>query len=1068
MAVRALAPQTIGETARRHLLTQLQNHYRDYTVSIRRGHFDPKTGLVFEDLRIWDNGARSGRLREMVRIDRITLVSDVHPERLLDKQNPLETQKILLDGVHANVWLDEGGTISLTRLMPMPSFGPCVPRLEMRRIAVRLFGDDPRQRPVDATLSECMIDKVADADGNARERIQVRGSTDFADDVFVVIDRTPQVTDVRCAVKRAFLSRDLLDRLPSAWGEQAKQAQDLQFNCDAQLAFFQRQGHQPNYRIKVNVHDGRFMHTALPQPINELRGIVIVDPSGITVESSQGMLGDSVVRSTGKLHGLKWPCRTELSVSARGLLLNNRLAASLPMTMQRSWNRFEPYGRVDVDAKLTCEQGHWTTNGTMDCKGVDVRYEKVPYPIENLVGRVVVQDNLATAELISGRIGGNRIQCAFRLPTKPGVTLEKSFVMASDGPIPIDNTLLASLSPRGGGTTPLETFVRSLQPRGSIQLTSAVLTTDIHGRPSRKVEMKVMDGHLRYDKFKYPLYNIAGDIRVIDDVVTISGFRGTNADSGVIRCDGAFRMAASRPVVVNGRVTSEEKSSSELALKFHAADLRMDDSLRSSLPDTAQTTWDAISPSGVLDDLTVTMRQQGAGTPLDLDITAQEFDSDQVTNRSLSLRPVALPYRIDVTEGKVHYDGKRVLIESIRGRHDASTLSADGQCVQSKSGRWELSLNVHSGSRLHTDAELIAALPGSMREAMRRLQLRGPISIRGRTRLAMPDQRYPMPAIQWDLGLQLEGNRIGDVGPVHSLRGEIRVKGVRDEVGIRAVGDVALDSMHFYDLQITGIRGPFAIKDDQLLLGQQAIDSSVQPVSRELDQAIDNIRPAGVPNSIQAGSVPASAISGSIFDGVLETNGIVTLSSGQFDVGMSIQDGKVPILLADFGQGDNELRGSFRAQAQLQGNLGRPELLKGSGTARLRDANLYKLPFIVQLLNLLRVTPTEDVAFTDGEVDYSIFGEILTFNDLQIWGDLVALNGGGTMNRRRELDLTFNSRVSPQNTFTKIIRPLQSQRYTLWTIDVRGTLQNPTIERRALEGVGETIGALFSGQGGNE
>lgn len=1056
MAVRALAPQTIGETVRRHLLTQLQEHYRDYTVSIRRGHFDPNVGMVFEDLRVWDNGGGASRPREMIRIDRITLVSDIHPERLLEKQNPLETQKILLDGVHANVWLEDGETISLTRLMPLPTFGPCVPKMEMHRVSVRLYGDNPRERPVDATLSKCTIDKTVSSDGSIREQMVLKGSTDFADDVLVVIDRTPTTMDVRGRIKRAFLSRDLLDRLPDAWTKPVQQAQQLQFNCDGEFAFFQRTGFPANYRIKVNVHDGRFMHVALPQPITELRGIVIGDPKGVTIESSQGMLGDAVVRGSGKIHGLRWPCNADLNVSTRGLLLDNRLAASLPLSMQRSWNRLEPYGRVDADAEFSFRKGSWSTTATIDCKGIDVRYEKFPYPIQNLVGKVAVKDNIATSQSISGRMGGNRIQCAFRLPTKPGVTLEKSFVMASDGPIPIDQTLLESLSPRGGAPTPLEGFVRSLQPRGSVQLLSAELTTDASGRRSRKVDLKVLDGHLRYDKFKYPLYNINGGIRVEDDLVTISGFRGTNADSGTILCNGLYRMAVEQTGVKDGQVVSLGKTNSELGLRFSAADLRMGDSLRSSLPSSAQTTWDAISPSGVLDELNVVIRQRGAGTPLALDITARQRDTDQVTNRSLSLRPVSLPYRIDVTEGKVHFDGSRVLIESIRGRHDASTLAADGQCVKGSTGRWELSLNIHSGSRLHPDAELIAALPGSTREAMRRLQLRGPVSIRGRSRLVLPDERHPLPAIQWDLGLQLEGNRIADVGPVHSLRGEIHVKGVRDEFGIRAVGDVLLDSMHFYDLQITGIRGPFSINNDQLLLGKQAIDPSAQPMSREID-----------PIAAQASANPSSqqnpvSIQGRLFDGTLDMDGVVTLSSGRFDVQFAMTDGKVPTLLADFGQADNELKGTVNGLARIQGNLGRTEFLRGGGSARLSDANLYKLPLIVQLLNLLRITPTEDVAFTDGEVDFSLDGEAITFNDLQIWGDLVALDGGGTMNRRRELDLTFNSRVSPQNTFTKIVRPLQSQRYTLLTIDVRGPLHDPTIERRALDGVGETIGYWFS------
>jgi hypothetical protein len=363
--------------------------------------------------------------------------------------------------------------------------------------------------------------------------------------------------------------------------------------------------------------------------------------------------------------------------------------------------------------------------------------------------------------------------------------------------------------------------------------------------------------------------------------------------------------------------------------------------------------------------------------------------------------------------------------------------------VRGEDGRWQLALNVHSGSRLNPDAELIAATPPSMREAMRRLQLRGPVSVRGTTRLVLSDQRHPEPTIDWDLVLQLEGNRISDVGPVHSIRGELSIAGSRDPSGLSARGEVRIDSMHVYDLQMTGIRGPFAINGDQLILGSGRRDA------------------ASAPNSGRDSDAGSRSISGRLFDGQLQLNGNVVLSRADFDVNLDVNQARVTTMLADFGQGNSNLTGTLSGQTVLQGTLGSTEVLRGAGAARLTGANLYQLPLIVQLLNQLRITPTEDVAFTDGEFRFTLFGDTVTFSDIQMWGDLVALQGGGTLDRRRNLDLTFNTRVSPQNTFTQIIRPLRSQRYTLWTVDVKGPLNSPQIERRALDTVGEALGTLL-------
>ncbi|MGI9470691.1 MAG: AsmA-like C-terminal region-containing protein [Rubripirellula sp.] len=1040
-----LAPQTVGETARRHLLCQLQTHYKNHTVSIRRGHFDPKVGFTFEDLRITDNSPStfSFRSREVLRIERLTVVTDVEPEKLLDQKNPLKTRRLILDGVHTNVWLNEAGQPSFNDLLPLPKMGPVTPRMELRRVRVNLVDGQSKGRPVTAELDELLLVNTPTADGGVDKSITFRGSTDFANDLLVQIDTRGKSIDVRCAAKGAFLSRDLFDRLPAKWAAMTKHVQELQCMCDASLALHQSADGQLNYQLRTTVHDGRFSHPALPKPIAQLRGIVVCDPGGITIEASHAHLGDAVVRVTGRVEGYQWPCETKLYVSTQGLLLDDRLAAALPPKVQTAWAKLSPLGRVDIDANLDFKANKWATDATVICKGVDVRFDKFPYPVESIVGRIKVQGGIASSEFLGGRLGGNPMRCKFRLPIQPDAAVEKSFSIETDGPVAIDNTLLNSLSPRGSiAATSLESFIRSLKPRGSIQLATANFTTDAQGRKSRKIDLRVIDGYIRYEKFKYPLYNVAGKIQIDDDIVNIMGLRGTNTNSGTVHCDGVYRMPRKSPEkTIRISDLPSEDDGSRLALRFHSNNVPMDNALRSSLQRSTQDVWDAIEPSGILDELSVQLEQQGGGTPIQLNLLANQKDRDRVTSQTLSLRPSSLPYRIDVTGGTVSFDGESVEIKSLRGRHDASTLSAAGRCIQNDQGRWELLLELHSGSRLHPDAELIAALPNQMREAMRVLQLRGPMSIRGQTRIALPDATHEEPAIQWNLNLQLEGNRIADVGPVHSLRGGLWVAGKRDERGINAFGTVDIDSMHVHDLQITDIQGPFSIADDLLSLGSLA--SVPNPTHRTADNSATR------------------SIRGRLFDGALDLDGKVLLANGNFDVGLTVSNAQMPTILADFGHSDNELTGTCSGQTQLKGNLGRIDLLKGSGAAQVTDANLYKLPLVVQVMNLLRVTPTEDVAFTDGEVEFTVFGETMTFNDLQIWGDLIALQGGGTLDRKHELDLTFNSRVSPQNAFTKMV-PL-GQRYTLWTIDVKGPLDSISIQRRAFDGVGETLELLFPG-----
>ena len=114
-------------------------------------------------------------------------------------------------------------------------------------------------------------------------------------------------------------------------------------------------------------------------------------------------------------------------------------------------------------------------------------------------------------------------------------------------------------------------------------------------------------------------------------------------------------------------------------------------------------------------------------------------------------------------------------------------------------------------------------------------------------------------------------------------------------------------------------------------------------------------------------------------------SGDVTLSNGNFDVAIAIRDGDVATLLADLGETDSAVKGKVEGRVRLAGTVGAAHLLKGSGSGKLTEANLYQLPILVQMFNMIRVKPSEAVAFTDGDVRFSIYGDTVTFNQLQLW-----------------------------------------------------------------------------------
>jgi hypothetical protein len=1057
--IKFLMPNTIGETARRQLLAKLQQHYKGMNVSVGRGTFLPSVGFVFENVSVAQpSSGYFGRGRNLVTIGKITAVGDLQSDRLLDGENPIITKHLKVEDVELHAWMKDDDHWSIESLFPVPQFGPCTPRIDIARFKVHLHGSE-QTRAIECMAEETTVNNRVRSDGGIDRSITATGVTDFADNWILQAELNSAGIDIRVAAKRIHIEPSFWSRLPSAYQELATDALGVQCTADASLSLFRPTGGQLNYVVKSTVHDGRVTHHQLPVPLEHVRGRIELTPQRLLIEASQAAIGSGTIKLSGNVVSPFQSPACDVRIAARGLNLDPSLAEKFPEKLRLAYAKLRPVGGVDADLHVQANKitqtitrsGEFTStplsqsplpswhteiNGALNCKGVDVEYENFPYPITQLVGLISIADGRLVAENLGGRLGDHRIRCDLDLPLFPNPQAPKRVALSVDGPVAIDDRLVHALTPRGKPTTGLESFVRSLHPRGSVQLSQAIFETDDFGNKHKTLEIAVTDGHLRYDAFPYPLYNVTGTIQVQDELVELLNFRGTNAGAAVITCSGTHRLPRpTQPAVA--RLTDQQNAidptTSELNLRFDITDLAMDRSVRDSLRPESQRTWDAISPSGMLDHLQVDIHRQGT-QPLDMNVTAFQNERQTVTNNLLSVRPVSLPYRLDIIGGRLQFDGQRVLIENIRGVHETSRLSAAGSCKLNEDQRWVLALEILSGSRLNPDAELIAALPESMRKAMRQLQLRGPVNVRGNSQLVLPGAGNPEPIINWDLVLQLEGNRIGDVGPVHSIRGEIKVDGQRDQNHLIAAGRVVIDSMHVYDQQITSIRGPFLIQDDEMKLGTQAGEDA---------------------------SLQGTSIIGNLFGGNITLDGDIKLSSGDFDVGMAIRDAQVPVLMADFGHGDQDITGQLSGSTDIQGNLGSVDLLRGGGSAKVSGSNLYELPLLIQFFNQFRITPSPDNAFTDAEVEFKLFGDLVNLDSLKIWGDIISLHGGGTMDRRRELDLTFNTQISPRNTFTQLLRPLRPQEYAFWTVDVRGPLDDLRIEKRALDGVGQTLEKWF-------
>ncbi len=1057
------APQTAGDQIRRQLRSKLQSHYPHLDIRISSGRIGKDGLVVIQGIEFWtrDRGPTAPQ-RPILKIASLNVHTDLHIERLLDGTMPVCPTRIVAQDVVADVWQDDSGRWSPELLWPPLVMDGGCPFIEVRNGRLRLHGKNGQTvRPLELDQIYAAVGLAGKPQNVPFAKPSLNGSFEIsAGGAFVdAIRISGKMENGKIAVsgeaQTLRIDPALLAKLPMLSAEMIENVRgvnvttDLRWTASGQLG---PDAAAPAFAIDCVIRDGRFEHSKLPQPLERLTGKVAMHRDGVEVRWAQAKFGDADLRLSGVVTG--WDGAAALSgrLNATGLLINERLARKLPDGISHAWNVTRPEGPIDLDVQFSRQSETWHSAGTAQLRGVDVQMSNFPYPVSQLVGPLRFDNDRVATDGLSGRIGGQRLSVAFDQMRggRPGATWLQ---MAADGPVAIDSPLLASLTPMGQPTSRLESFVRTLAPSGSVHLVAARFDRNEQGKTRKSLDLRVTGGSLRYKTFPYPLYDVRGQITVHDDWVRLVGFQASNTDNAKILCDGSFlAMPRDQPHPTDGDW--------QLALQFKTRDLPLDETLRAALSPDSRDLWDQLSPTGVVDQADVSLHHADRWAEPKIIISANQFSRPSIDNRTVSLRATSIPYRIDIVEGSVQFDGNEVKIHSLDCRHDSTRIAADGRCVQTESGQWRMDLNIHSGSRLHPDPELIGSLPNEVRGTFQKLQLRGPLSARGNVGVLLPDTRHPDPTVDWNVNFQLEGNRIGDVGPVRDLRGEITMRGLRDSNAVVADGMIRIDSMHIENQQITSISGPYGIRDDRLYLGEammQLTDKHATARTRggklrpgeAQTRGLDPLRP-----------IP---IQGKVFDGLASLSGDVLLSDGAFDVVVSIVDADVAKMLVDIGQADSNVKGVAQGQVRLEGVVGAPHLLKGAGSASLSQANLYQLPLLISVFNMLRVKPSESVAFTDGTARFSIYGDNVSFSELKLWGDLIQLDGTGTMNRSHEVDLSFNTRVSPQNIWSVVTDSFGESNYTLMTLYVRGPLANAQVERRAMDAVGGTLERLMPG-----
>lgn len=747
----------------------------------------------------------------------------------------------------------------------------------------------------------------------------------------------------------------------------------------------------------------------LPRHFSDLAGKLYFDARHIQFKQFAGTVADSRFTINGLIDRGVTPATGQLEVTLQNVALDQRFRGRLPASWQTMFDTYSPRGHIDVTCMLrTTEAGTWRpADSVITARGCSVRHAHFPYPLENITGTLTQLDTTRDMRVQVNALASER-PVTFRGTIHNIGPEAESQIAVSVSRLPLDETFRAAVKPG------VQRTLDALDLHGSVDI-QAHLTRP--AGPDRKMHTRLaarlVNSQVRYEKFPWPLERLGGEITA---ELTPTNHRWTFKDLSARH--GTATLSGS------GHYSGSPGKPGQLALDIRARDVTIDKELKAACSVAQRRLWDRVSPTGRFEGH-IEIRRLGTG-PASVEIP--HFELTQA-----SLRLSGFPYPLNQVHATGSYQlhngtTRRLKMNDFQGRHRRTLVESAVGLEVVTNGDWTLRLDKLSVQRLTTDRDLRQALPPALRGVVSQLNPQGELQLRGTVELrGTEEQGYPITAA-WDLETHLANNRLTAGVYLEDVSGRIRSRGKWFGRHADMAGEFDLDGVSLWGYRFRQVRGPFRLRDRDLIIGSSLAFAPEDPKRSSQEIA------------------PADRVTAHAVGGLFTLDAQARLAEPTtYHVKMNMSEAHLHQFAKEYMKGRRNLKGLMRGWIDLRGAGQSPANITGRGQLQISPAELYELPIIVQLFDVLSLGPPEQSAFRYAQCDFQMARSQFQFNTIDLVGNSLQLRGRGTASFDGLVDLDFYSMLPRTRVpLLPFIQPLIGQLTTGWVaVDVNGRAEAP-------------------------
>ncbi len=668
-----------------------------------------------------------------------------------------------------------------------------------------------------------------------------------------------------------------------------------------------------------------------------------------------------------------------------------------------------------------------------------------PYPLKNVTGVLHIVDG--AVEIRDVRIkraesemrvdGSVSWRAGIGRPLAPGehpgdLTPVRPDLKISAKNVPVDHELLAAMPiaqrnwlEKVGATGK---FDLSGWVRAEPSKTSAKSSEEI----AHEFDIALHDASIWPVQGVYAVSNLQGNLHLYPNGMEIRSLTG-NHGKGDLAVSGSAAWPENRP---------------GLALKVHAKNLELDQTLYHILPEAARSSWDTIRPEGMVDaDLDyrggfAIANTPDAPSPAATQATSQPTDALAGLNltvrpRKLAVTLKAVPYRLDDVQGVFQLKQGKIVLENITAQHGPAKVALSGMGWTSKMD-WDLKLK---GDDLPVDDELRKAMPSALAGILNSMKLAGKLDIeftklliRGKTSSTAHGTASQATAPSGDGPLDIDfvtkingstvsaelGVPISEMNPAIELAGSVR------------------------NSRLDALAGP--IDASTAIISGRPVKNFHAEVFKPSGQ--DGLRVANLRAQMAGGEVAGQV------DVVFPEH-----APSKYVMNLVLKGADCRELT-----GEKDIAGEMNASLALEGELGNANNRRGRGDVAVSGKTLYKMPLVLGLLQVTNLSLPLSSPFNEGSARYNVTGQKVMFESIEVRAKDLLISGSGQMDfGTRKVNLTFTT-DNPNWPKVPILGDIvQTAKHELLQIHVKGTLQEPKVSASAMSTFTTTVDEVLKG-----